>query len=146
IIESASEGIIVVDTDLRYLVWNPAMERLNGISAATTLGRTVFEVEPRFADHPVGRAWLKAIAGQKAEIRDFRFFSQARGAEVVYDADFTPLYDDDGAIIGAIMVLHETTDRHRVEGMMRQSQKLEAVAQLTGGVAHDFNNLLTSVV
>ncbi|HEU0156747.1 MAG TPA: ATP-binding protein [Stellaceae bacterium] len=146
IIESAAEGIIVVDTELRHLVWNPAIAGIHGTPRSEVLGKTVFEVTPGFADHPVGRAWRRAVSGERAEIRDFRFFSPARGAEVVYNADFTPLYARDGAIVGAICILHETTDRHRVEEMLRQSQKLKAVAQLTGGVAHDFNNLLTAVV
>jgi PAS domain S-box-containing protein len=146
IIESTADGIVVVDTELRHLVWNPAIERINGMSRSAVLGKTVFEVFPGFADHPVGRAWREAIAGRRAEIRDFRFFSLPRRAEIIYDADFTPLYDPGGAIIGAVMVLRETTDRHRIDEMIRQSQKLEAVAQLTGGVAHDFNNLLTAVI
>jgi signal transduction histidine kinase len=75
-------------------------------------------------------------------MRDYRFFSQARGTEIIYDADFTPLYDQLGSIIGAICILHETTERHRMEHLA----KLETVAQLTGGVAHDFNNLLTAAM
>ena len=142
IIESTSEGIIVVDQDFRHLVWNPAIERINGTPAAAVLGRTVFEVFPEFSDHPVGHAWREAVAGRRAEIRDYRFFSEARRAEIVYDADFTPLHDRSGSIIGAICILHETTERHRIEHLA----KLETVAQLTGGVAHDFNNLLTAAM
>ena len=142
IIEGTSEGIIVVDDKLRHVVWNAAMERINGQPRNAVIGKTVFEVFPEFADHPVGNAWREALNGIRAEIRDYRFFSRTRGAEIIYDADFTPLYDQAGSIIGAICILHETTERRRME----QLSKLETVAQLTGGVAHDFNNLLTAAM
>ena len=142
IIENTSEGIVVVDKELRHLVWNGAMERINGQPRSAVLGKTVFEVFPQFSDHPVGHAWREALTGRRAEMRDYRFFSQALGAEIIYDADFTPLYDQLGSIIGAICILRETTERHRMEHLA----KLETVAQLTGGVAHDFNNLLTAAM
>jgi len=47
IIENTSEGIIVVDNELRHLVWNAAMERINGQPRSAVLGKTVFEVFPR---------------------------------------------------------------------------------------------------
>jgi PAS domain S-box-containing protein len=146
IVQNTADGIIVVDTGLRYLVWNRAMEGINGRPAREVLGRTVFEDTPGFGDHPVGHAWRKAISGERAEMRDFRFFCTARGVEVTYDADFAPLRGLDGAIVGAVCIVREITDRRRFEEMLRQSQKLEAMTHLTGGVAHEFNNLLTSVV
>ncbi|MBV9150581.1 MAG: PAS domain S-box protein [Alphaproteobacteria bacterium] len=142
IIENTSEGIIVVDNELRHLLWNAAIENINGQPREAVLGKTVFEVFPHFADNPVGDAWRAALKGQRAAMRDHRFFSVTRGAEIVYDADFTPLYDQDSAIIGAICILRDITERHRIEHL----SKLETVAQLTGGVAHDFNNLLTAAM
>jgi PAS domain S-box-containing protein len=85
IIENTSEGIIVVDNELRHLVWNAAMERINGQPRSAVLGKTVFEAFPEFTDHPVGHAWREALTGQRAEMRDYRFFSQARGAEIRAD-------------------------------------------------------------
>lgn len=142
IIENTSEGIIVVDNELRHLVWNATIESINGQPREAVLGKTVFEVFPHFSDNPVGHAWRAALKGERAEIRDYRFFSEKRGAEIIYDADFTPLYDQDGAIIGAICIMRDTTERHHIEHL----SKLETVAQLTGGVAHDFNNLLTAAM
>ena len=57
-----------------------------------------------------------------------------------------PLYDAANRFAGILSMCQDVTERQATEERLRQSEKMNAVGQLTGGVAHDFNNLLTVVI
>ncbi|MEJ0093872.1 MAG: PAS domain-containing protein [Methylocella sp.] len=118
---------------------NPAWTELLGYAAEELVGAR-FE---RFV-HPDDRAHAKAIfdslaAGGRAKPFDLRLLAKDGSARWI---NWTITADDDAFYC----VGRDITERKQLEDELRQSQKMEAVGQLTGGIAHDFNNLLTGVI
>jgi PAS domain S-box-containing protein len=138
-------AIYMLDPDGRVTSWNAGAERFKGYSADEILG----EHFSRFYSGEDRAAGIPRTALETAR-REGRF--EAEGwrmrkdgtrfwASVIID----PIRNDEGELIGFAKVTRDLTDKRAIEEQLRQSQKMEAVGQLTGGLAHDFNNLLTGI-
>ncbi len=145
LIKSSTEGIVVFDRGFRITLWNPGIERITGMTVDRVLGQRIFDVLAYLVG-TVGEAAMRStLDGRETSLYDQRYAIAENGREGNYDGFFSPLYSRGREVIGGIGFLRETTERRRIEDALRQSQKMEAVGQLTGGIAHDFNNMLTVI-
>ena len=138
-------AIYMLDTEGRVSSWNAGAERFKGYRADEITG----EHFSRFYTPEEREAGIPRIALDTAA-REGRF--EAEGWRVRKDGSrfwasviIDPIRNDDGLLIGFAKVTRDLSEKRAIEEQLRQSQKMEAVGQLTGGLAHDFNNLLTGI-
>ena len=155
LVEGADAVVLVLDLDFRLLAINQAgadeFERVFGVRPI--VGENHLDALAHLPEQQaaVRAAWTRALQGE-AYI-DVQMFGDPNRDQRHYELRFNVLRDAAGERIGAYQFVYDVTERLRdqarlaeAEAALHQSQKMETVGQLTGGVAHDFNNLLMPIV
>ncbi|MCC6827551.1 MAG: PAS domain S-box protein [Novosphingobium sp.] len=146
-------AIYMLDPTGVVISWNPGAERFKGYRAEEIIGQhfsRFYEEADRLALVPQ-RALRTAETEGRFEAEGWRLRKDGSRfwASVVID----PVRGPDGTMIGFAKITRDLTERREAQIALEQarealfqSQKMEAIGQLTGGVAHDFNNLLCAII
>ena len=90
LIYSSMDGIFAFDREWRYTVWNPALERILGLSKLQTLGKSAFEVFPRLKESGGDKFYRDALAGKTVVDRDRLYIVPGTGEQIFIEGHFSP--------------------------------------------------------
>ncbi len=144
IIEHGSDVIRIVNASGTIVYASPSAERLLGFTAEELVGRPVTDfLHPD--DVPVARDTLQQLIAHPGDVMtiEVRHRHKDDGWRALVSTGRSLL--EEPAVCGVVLSSRDVTEQKALEAQLRQSQKIEAVGQLAGGVAHDFNNLLTVI-
>jgi len=144
-VEQAAEAILITDCRGIILYVNPAFERNTGYPRAEALGQNPRILKSGRHEPALYRQlWETLLRG---EVWHGRLTNRHKnGTFYEEDATISPVRDPAGKVINYVAVNRDVTREVQLEAELRQSQKLEGIGQLAGGVAHDFNNILASTL
>ena len=139
-------AIFMLDPNGNIINWNPGAQRIKGYAPHEIIGQhfSRFYTEVDRENRVPYKALETAAARGKYEAEGFRV--RKDGTQFWASIVINAIRDSKGELLGFAKVTRDLTERKAAEERLQQSQKMEGIGQITGGVAHDFNNLLTVIV
>jgi PAS domain S-box-containing protein len=147
VVDTAVDGVILIDATGKVLMFNPACERLFGYRTDEVIGQNVKMLMPSpYREEHDQYIENYRSTGERKIIGIGREVVGRRRDGSTFPMDLSvgeAKLEGESTFVG---IIHDLTDRKKTEEQLVQAQKMETVGQLSGGIAHDFNNLLTVII
>jgi len=145
IVENSNDAIISKTLNGIITSWNPEAEKMFGYTASEIIGKPIQTLIP--PDRLDEESEILAGFARGDLVRRLETVRMRKdGQRLDVSATISAIKDPDGKIVGASKIVRDITDRKRMEDRLFQSQKMETVGKLAGGVAHEFNSILTAII
>ena len=147
LLEAAPDAMVVVDEAGEIVLVNVQAEKQFGYSRDELVGKKVKSIIPEgFAERLIADGTRTAVEALEQQIGTGIELLGCRkdGTRFPIEIMLSPLKSPEGVLVTA--AIRDISERKQLARQLHQSQKMEAVGQLTGGIAHDFNNLLTVII
>jgi two-component system, chemotaxis family, CheB/CheR fusion protein len=145
IVESSEDAIISKALDGVIQSWNVGAEHVFGYTAKEAIGRPITILLTPDRLHEESDIMERIRHGGR--VKNFETVRVRKDGKPIHvSITVSPVRDTAGSIIGASHIARDITERKEFEEQLRQTQKLESLGVLAGGLAHDFNNLLTGIM
>lgn len=147
---SIGDGVIATDVTGRVIFINRTAEELSGWFREEAIGRPLPEVfrivHEKKRTHCENPAEKVLATGNVVALANHTVLIAKDGKEHAIADSGAPIRNQEGEVIGVVLVFRDVTEKQRMEEELLRASTLESVALLAGGVAHDFNNILTVIL
>ncbi len=123
LIRSSVDGILAFDREFRYTIWNPAMERISGMSEKQTLGRCAFDVFPFLREIGVDKLFCRVLEGQTVIAPERPYRVPETGREGLFQGYYSPFRNPEGEIVGGLAIVRDVTERKHAEEALKESEE-----------------------
>lgn len=145
IVDSSDDPIISKDLNGTITSWNNAATRVFGYEPDEIIGQSILQLNPPELQHEEDEILANLREGRRIEHFETTRLKK-NGERFPVSITFSPVKNAPGHVVGASTIVHDISDRKRIERLLIQSEKLASTGRMASAIAHEINNPLESLM